>query len=47
MKSKAFFIIFEGSSLKQIIIFLEGESPTLRPLAIFAEEPHRGRLTGF
>ena len=30
MKGKAFFIIFEGLSLKQIkIFFLEGESPTL------------------
>ena len=30
MKEKAFFIIFERLSLKQIIkIFLEGESPTL------------------
>ena len=31
MKKKAFFIIYEGLSLKQIKqIFLEGESPTLR-----------------
>ena len=30
MKQKAFFIIVEGLSLKQIMtIFLEGESPTL------------------
>ena len=30
MKQKAFFIIFEGLSLKQIkSIFLKGESPTL------------------
>ena len=31
MKQKAFFIIFEGLSLKQIKqTFLEGESPTLK-----------------
>ena len=30
MKEKAFFIIFEGLSLKQF--FLEGESPTLNTL---------------
>ena len=32
MKSKAFFIIFKGLTLKQIKqTFLEGKSPTLRP----------------
>ena len=31
MKQKAFFIIFKGLSINQIIqIFLEGESPTLK-----------------
>ena len=39
MKSKAFFIIFEGPSLKQNI-FLEGEIPTLRSL-YFSEIRHQ------
>ena len=39
MKQKAFFIIFEGLSLKQIKkkIFVEGESPTLSHLKLLLE----------
>ena len=45
MKYKAFFIIFEGLSLKQIKrIFLEGESPTL---TIFAKTYSFRCVAGF
>ena len=32
MKQKAFFIIFKALSMKQITVFLKGESPTLNNL---------------
>ena len=42
MKSKAFFIVFEGLSLKQIKKnFLEGESPTLKEMNGFSDVEKR------
>ena len=45
MKQKMFFIIFKGPSFKQIIFFLEDESPTLsNSMKYFTKPPSKTDL---